>query len=142
MSTPVRRRIENAFRDALAELIPTATVLAAGNSVQAVAPYIVVRCARIEETTTGSFCYRFYLRVAPVSNINDSTDSAAHDQLVHDLANAIASLPRRGEDATNGIALTGWVITEDESAEDEDQTYADVTAIEGGAIAIPEAYQA
>ena len=138
MSTPVRRRIENAFRSAFAELIPTANVLAAGNAVQAAAPFIVVRCARVEEITPGSFCYRFYLRVVPVSSIHDDQDSTAHDQLVRDLSEAIAALPRRGEDSVNGIAITGWVITEDESAEDEGQTYADVIAIEGGAVDLEE----
>lgn len=140
MAKPIRRRIEDAFRDTLAELMPGDTILSAGNSVEAQAPYVVVRCPRAEETTPGSFIYLFFLRLAPVSSLDDSADSATHDALVQRLIEAVARLPKSGADDANGVALRGWITTEDESAEDEDKTYADVIAIEGGACSIPEAY--
>jgi hypothetical protein len=140
MPKPIRRRLEDAFRDALRDLLPTDTILSAGDTVEAEAPYIVVRCPRVEETTPGSFIYLFFLRLAPVSNVNDSNSSSAHDDMVKRLQDAVAQLPKAGHDETNGVILRGWTITEDESAEDEDQTYADVLAIEGGCASSPEVF--
>lgn len=140
MSLSARRRLENAWRDSLSSLMPTHTIIAAGRTETVDAPYVLVSCPRAEETTPGSLTYLFFLRIAPISNVADSGNADAHDALASELSVAVRQIPQQCIDNINGIALTGWVETEDERADDEDATFADVLAIEGGCIVTPEGF--
>ena len=146
MSKPIRRRLEDAFRDTLRDLMPGDTIVSGGECATIEAPYVVVRCARAEETTPGSYKYRFYLRATPVTNINDDgtpADAATtHDTLFQRLQVAFLLIPRSGLDDTNGVLTRGWVLMEDENADDDQNTFADVVSIEGGVDAVPESFEA
>lgn len=144
MSKPIRRRLEDAIRDALIDLMPSDTIVSGGECANVEAPYVVVRCERAEETTPGSYKYLFYLRATPVTSIHGGdtpADSAGlHDELFQRLQTAFASIPKCGRDATNGVVLRGWTLTEDENADNESSTFADAISVMGGVDADPESF--
>lgn len=136
MSLPLRRRLEDAFVEALEAHLGDTPVLAGGKTEDYEPPYVIVRCRESSETTPKSGAHKFDLRIVMVSLIDDST-SAAHDERVSAIQTALDAIPRYANDPNHGVQLCGWSVVREESATEE-QSYGDVFFLEGGAVLYPE----
>ena len=97
---------------------------------EAVTPYGVVRCERVEETTSESAVYRAEVSVSVIHSIDENT-GVEHETAVHTVEQAINRIPKPGRDEDNGVLLYGFVIKEHAPASDA-QDYATVLFLEVG----------
>ena len=137
MSTPVQRRLEDAWAATLQDGVVTSgftadtlpVLIGSAPTVQQ-APYAIVYCEELNETTSRSGTFRFFLKVVVISNFDDTT-FAEHRARVEAVKSAVDGLPQFAVDGANGVRMFGFTVMSEETDNDE-QTYGDVVSIEGG----------
>lgn len=139
----LQKQLKNALERAWAEELRgqlNFPVYASRRSGEAVPPYVVVLCRRVEEKTpVGGFSaagaeslHEAELRVVHVTDVHDE-DAATHDERQRRIELAMAKIPQSAASSTQGVQMFGWILESTEDAEDgEEEVFADVIMLRVG----------